>query len=428
MPASTPTKINPEKRLPAQAAEHRVSAPEAWSSKALFGLPSKDSRAPGREITFGRAYRTREKERQVSQVTVKIGGFSDGSTKQEHWHPALDIRHGVVLLTILAIMQDRGVNLTDPVSTSAREIATRIYRSVGGKQIELVAELLRDIWWSAFRLTELNSPRPPEISRVFVKQAARERWNESKQMTETVIESVQFAEEFVRLMVDLSCGNLREVRQDVLCAMSSDLAQAIYLFLPAAAHHHTQQDPFRIRLTTLFTQVGMTKIPQAKSKRAEIMTKKRPGSLSVLEQLNAPMLTGNMCVALELTKDLTDWNLLAWCEREERANPAGESNGTGSGNHKLLECWVKSGRDPQQFWRLAPLQLEEYDQTQLRAAGVTIESCEDFLCRAKGIVDPDVFKSRIGDIRVARASLSNPTGALIGALCQAVLKGLVRNV
>jgi hypothetical protein len=60
------------------------------------------------------------------------------------------------------------------------------------------------------------------------------------------------------------------VRLDVLRTLASDLAQAIYLFIPSRAVHHAKEDPWKINLANLFDQLGMN-VPVSKSLRKKAL-------------------------------------------------------------------------------------------------------------------------------------------------------------
>ena len=108
--------------------------------------------------------------------------------------------------------------------------------------------------------------------------------------------------EFAELLCDWT--NIIHVRLDVLRTLASDLAQAIYLFIPSRAVHHKKDDPWKINLTDLFIKLGMN-VPASKSLRKKALA--QHGTKSVLKQLNGvPILSGCLRVSLRLNKEKSD--------------------------------------------------------------------------------------------------------------------------
>jgi hypothetical protein len=97
-----------------------------------------------------------------------------------------------------------------------------------------------------------------------------------------------------------------------LKALTSDIAQAIYLYLPSRAFHHTEKRPFEIRLALLLEQLGLP-VPSSRSKRKEVLTQHKRSVLSQLD--GAEILSGKLRVALAPSDDGTDYKLLAWVEK-----------------------------------------------------------------------------------------------------------------
>ena len=64
--------------------------------------------------------------------------------------------------------------------------------------------------------------------------------------------------------------------------LASDLAQAIYLFIPSRAVHHSKADPWKINLANLFDQLAMN-VPSSKSLRKKALV--QHGEKSVVKQL-----------------------------------------------------------------------------------------------------------------------------------------------
>lgn len=107
-------------------------------------------------------------------------------------------------------------------------------------------------------------------------------------------------------------ADLAHLKYDVFTAIPSPLAQAIYLYIPSRASHHTEQAPFQITLTNLLTQVSY-EVPVDMAGRRTLFTR---GENSILRQLDGiETLSGRFRVRLTKTADGSDWTLQAWVEK-----------------------------------------------------------------------------------------------------------------
>lgn len=110
-------------------------------------------------------------------------------------------------------------------------------------------------------------------------------------------------------------GNLhRQLMIDVRVfrqVTSGPLVKAIYMYIPSRAVHHTKDAPFKIKLQTLFDQLGHKQNKfKYKSKRYEIMTR---GVKPIIDQLNGvAVYNGTMYCTLKESADGSDWMLCAW--------------------------------------------------------------------------------------------------------------------
>ena len=109
-----------------------------------------------------------------------------------------------------------------------------------------------------------------------------------------------------QMMIDISM-----FRQVTL----GSLAKAIYMYIPSRAVHRSKHNPFKIKLATLFEQVGYnTSKSKRKGQRYQVMTR---GKKSIIEQLNGvAVYQGKMFCSLQESADGADWMLCAWVQKD----------------------------------------------------------------------------------------------------------------
>ena len=338
----------------------------------------------------------------------------------------IDMSHARVLLAILSFWRHQ-----NPVSLSLSELARRCANAEGGgsyyKRLRGKIEDLRQYW------IELETPNGqhrifPALARVEVtlhpKSPNAPASRQGRLALEgpaavpagrILLDNVELAPEFAEFLIGFA--DYMHFRLDVLRNMPSDVAQAIYLYLPSRAVHHTRQNPWQITLTNLYNELGL-KVASAKSLRKKVLVQHRR---SVLSQLNgAPVLKGTLRATLRLNQAGTDWMLLAWTETDEKLLDPNESNS------QLAQAWRDSGRPEKEFQTLlkAPLRpLTDEDHALCEAARIDLNGTERFLRLCKTILSGPVFRRQLAELKVdviESRGVQNPTGALIWRLLQAI--------
>jgi hypothetical protein len=198
------------------------------------------------------------------------------------------------------------------------------------------------------------------------------------------------------------------------------MAQAIYLYIPSRAHHHTEQQPFEITLAKLLEQVAYP-VPKHKSVRHKIFTQRAEAGHSIIQQLDRlETLKAIFRVRLIETNDRTDWKLQAWIERNHHEPKLL------SGNSKLVAAWLDSGRTlallQQRLAKAEP--LNEYEMELLEKAAVRVAGNERFFALAKAMLPPAQFTGLLaeakGDELEGRTAKKNPTARLIWRIKSAI--------
>jgi len=355
----------------------------------------------------------------IGRRRYEVGGFHP--MRPDFHPPALDVRHARAVFTLLSF---RNPNENSPfIRFSFREFCRRYAKTNGGRYARAIKAIVADLIDSYIRVTDLDtciSRQYRLIERLEV-EGRPPRRKDSKlarsNQQEMFFNGCTLSQEFFGLLGQIT--ELRYLRLDVLTAIRSPLAQAIYLYIPSRAHHHSEANPFEITLANLLEQVSHP-VPRHKSVRHKLFTQHAQQGHSIMQQLDtADTLTGVFRLRLAETSGGTDWKLQAWVEQRQRSK-------TLSGDSKLIAAWLHSGRTLAQLERrLANLQaLSDYEMGLLEMAAVRLAGNERFFMVAKAMLNPGEFAGLLaeakGDELEGRKAKKNPTARLIWRIKSAI--------
>jgi len=324
-----------------------------------------------------------------------VGGFHP--LRPELTPPALDVRHARAAFAILSF---RNLFENQPsFSFSLNELCHRYANSNGGRYSREIKSILADLVDGFFRVKDLETGEHRIfriIERIDVRGKGARRKDSALANTpqlEMWFNGVTLSPEFYGLLQNIA--ELQHLKLDVLTNLKSNLAQAIYLYIPSRAHHHTAQKPFKITLSNLLEQVGMD-VPKHKSVRKKLFIQNKKSILSQLD--GCETLSGIFRVALRETKDSSDFNLLAWVEKPEKTIPK-------IGNSKLVEAFLSGGkgRTKVQAQKLINRRsrLSEYDLELLERASIVVEGNEVFFEMAKALLTEARFHGLLSEAKAA---------------------------
>jgi len=319
---------------------------------------------------------------------------------------------------------------------SIKELARRCSGSHGGAYFKLLRQKLGDLrdYWIEVELKDGMKRIFPALSRIEIsthntqsksKKALKDRqqklplydWYEDAKNgrqqagTQVQLDNVALAPEFVELLLDWT--QLMHLRLDVLRNLSSDLAQALYLYIPSRAVHHTKSDPWKNSLVNLFDQLGIP-VPSSKSVRKKVLTQRKTSVMSQLD--GVPVLRGYLRVSLRLNKEKSDWLFVAWVDGKDSLPDLYSSESP------LVEAWRASGRDEQELAKLLHSSLPdlEFEEEELaKAARIELENVDRFLKICILVLGRNRVFRMIAELKVEVVEgrgPNNPTGTLIWRL------------
>jgi len=392
----------PEPALPSPTPRHTlVAAPRDYFIGPVFAATKQ---ATSRQVTIGdRRY--------------QIGGFHPLDAMKRP--PALDVRHARAIFTLLSFRDP--FEETRMVRFSMNEFCRRYARTNGGRYSRDIRRIFGDLLDTYIRIQDVETNIAHSyrlIERVHIEERPIRRKDDKRAenpQLELWFNVITLSEEFYAVMNRIA--ELHHLKLDVFTGIRSPLAQAIYLYIPSRAHHHTEKKPFEINLTTLLQQVSHP-IPEHKSRRHQLFTQHRT---SIIAQLDGKeTLSGVFRVNLVETADKTDWKLQAWVER------------TGQGKQprklpdsKMVQAFLRSGRTREDLERrlnrIAP--LSTYDRDLLKLGKIEVEGNTRFFEMAKALLGETRFEGLLAEakgyaVEGVKATKS-PTARLIFHLMEA---------
>jgi hypothetical protein len=358
----------------------------------------------------------------VGERLYQIGGFHP--IKRNVFPPALDVRHARAIFSLLSFRDPFDAVGNRLIRFSFNELCLRYANSNGGRYARAIAEIVGDLLDSYIRVTDLKTNIAHEyrlIERIDIEKRPPRRCDSRiaiSNQREMWFNGCTLSPEFYGLLNRIA--ELQHLNLDVFTAIRSPLAQAIYLYIPSRAYHHSESDPFEITATRLLDQVSFP-VPPHKSVRRRAFNKHEDEGRSVLQQLDGiETLSGRFRVALAETNDGSDWKFQAWIERaSKKAKLAAD-------NSKLVASYLKSGRPrellDQALAHITP--LTEYELELLRMGNVEIEKNRLFFEMAKAILRQSRFVGLLseakGDELEGRTATKSPTARLIHRIMQAI--------
>jgi len=369
---------------------------------------------------FAAAPQMGAREVTIGERRYQIGGFHP--MRSDLHPPALDVRHARAVFSLLSFRDP--FDDTRLIRFSFNEFCQRYAQTNGGRYSRAIKKIVADLMDSYIRVTDIKSDIAHQyrlIERIDIEDRPPRRKDArlaTSRQRELWFNGCTLSPEFNGLLNRIA--ELQHLNLDVFTAIRSPLAQAIYLYIPSRAHHHSERDPFEISLAKLLEQVSFP-ASQFKSKRKELFTKHSEEGRAIIQQLDGlETLTGRFHVSLAEMADGSDWKLQAWVAR----NPSKPSYARG--NSKLIDAYLDSGR-PREYLdtALANVQpLSDYELQLLETGQVEVVKNRRFFEMAKAILKEARFDNLLaeakGDALEGRKATKNPTARLIHRIIESI--------
>lgn len=394
----------PEEAQQSQPPKHTlVAAPRDYFIGPVFAATKQSA---SRQVTIGdRRY--------------QIGGFHPlDPTKRP---PALDVRHARAIFTLLSFRDPFAE--TRMVRFSMNEFCRRYARTNGGRYSRDIRRIFGDLLDTYIRIQDVATNIAHSyrlIERVHIEERPIRRKDDKRAdnpQLELWFNAISLSEEFYAVLNRIA--ELHHLKLDVFTGIRSPLAQAIYLYIPSRAHHHTERNPFEISLTTLLQQVSHP-VPAHKSLRKRLFTQNRHSIMSQLD--GRETLSGVFRLNLAETTDGNDWKIQAWVERAHQQSRAPKK----LPNSKMVQAFLRSGRTREELERRldksAP--LTDYERQLLEVGKIQVDGNTRFFEMAKALLGPTRFEALLAEAKgyalEGVKATKSPTARLIFHLMEAV--------
>lgn len=344
----------------------------------------------GKNPIFAATRQTHTTEVRLSDGAVWRMGVQPpfGKITNSEYLRGFDIRHAELIFKLLAFFRENDISFGHRVDMSYY----RLLKIIGWERSKQNLEKLKDV------LGDLCSIWTAVVTdnriRAFKVLSASADWNPQK--TENgALEFITFDPSFLDFL-----GNIElffSIRLDVWDEITSNIAKAIYLYIPSRALKSTEKKPFKITLVNLYKQINV-KIPSYKSDRFKKMTQHKK---SVSDQLDNALInyTKKLKVKLEETKDGKDYNFCVWVEdlTDDDYNVPGKDS---------LRTWFINGRNKsygaarefsQLIKNIEP--LNGYQIETLQAAEIDWEKSRIFLEQSKTLLGEGTFEWICADVK-----------------------------
>jgi hypothetical protein len=356
----------------------------------------------------------------VGHKRYEIGGFHPLDPKQQ-FYPGLDMRHLRGMLSLLSFRNPS--ESASRIPFSMNELCRRYAHSNGGRYSKHIKSILWDLrntpfhihdetngecrtYWILKDIVTLTKPiRRKDDSRAHSNQ--RELW----------IERAELTPEFVELLSHIA--ELAFIRLDVLVGMQSQIAQAIYTYIPSRAHHHSETNPFEISVTNLLNQISHP-VPKEKWLRKQLFTQNKNSIISQLDGKETN--SGVFRFRLTETADRKDWKVQCWVVKAVKDAPKPKAKR----DSKMIQAFLASGRAGEELERrLSSVEpLTTYEMELLARAKVAVEGSEKAFELAKALLGSTKFEALLseakGDAIEGRPTTKTPNHRLMSRIMEAL--------
>lgn len=383
-----PVKIKKE-HVKYHAYHPEAKVPQAWSKAPIFAAVPQSS---PREVV-------------LSDGTVWTMGIKAPHSNNVEYQRALDIRHAEVIFSLISFFRSNGLQYNDQIDVSYRQLLQIVNWPKCDTNLKKLKDILGDlenIW------TQISDGKTNLKFKILASITLEENAETKAERLRFLVFDktfMQFIEAFEKT---------QNIQLDVLNSIRSDIAKALYLYLPSRAVKNTKNSPFKITLTKVFEQIGAV-VPQHKSKRKQRFTQ---NNNSVLNQLDNTRLQFNtkLRVCLEETKNKKDYNLCAWPE------PLKDTEVQDRDSTSKLFVWFIDGNNgtAEDFYKkiVKMPALNIYEKGKLQNCGIDIIQNEKFLRMSKALMGEftELCGELVDKVHTSPTGIRNPLFYFIGLI------------
>lgn len=312
---------------------------------------------------------------------IMIGVPNPQHDKNLPYYPALSIEHGIIIFRLLDFYLKNHLEFYETIRISYNELLKICDIPKNSRNLRKIKKLLSDLrntWWRTE--TQISSKRKEIKHFTVIRDLDTTKYKEKENEDKEYLDSFSFSENFINLFLNYDPDNIFHFEIEELQKMSSDLARAIYTYIPSRAIHRSAARPFKIQTRELLKQTGAT-IPRYKGLRTQKFTQNKN---SVIKQLDNALLKFNQKLRCKIEPEKTrDDNVVFWVENwQEKDIDKISASG------KLLEWFITGGGNEKEYNKKIKQisHLNSYEIRALEYCDIDIKKNEKFLIKAKALV------------------------------------------
>ena len=250
--------------------------------------------------------------------------------------------HARLIFGLFKFFQDHGLTEQTSINVGFSGLTKILQLGQGGQSVKEIQRLLGELAsiWSKVVYPDGSV----EEFKILDFTTRRTKNGEEK------LKTVCFSDGFITLLNHFDPDKIYTLLYSVLCNMSSNVAQAIYLqfthkVVRETTNPFTENNPWRKNITNLLQDLDQV-VPKYRSQRKQIFTRVQGNKGSVIEQLDGvPIQQPHIILHAKLEENAAkdDYNLCLWCERIKEKAP------TEKGEGAMLQWWLMSGRSEDEY-------------------------------------------------------------------------------
>lgn len=341
----------------------------------------------------------------VSENTTYLIGYRDEKAFKYGIAKSFDIRHGRLIVILLGFLERHKMKQSQedkkpiPLNLSIYQIGKIYFQKTrpNKREYDEILSLLGDLRSIAVKYQNEEDFRVFSILSFGMGGGVKDE-NKSGRIE---ITNIHISEDFVNYFLNVETLN---IRSDVLFSLKSNMAMAIYFYVPSRAAKRSKSNPFTITLENLLKEVAKGKTFKSKSERLRVLYEPA-WNRDIFKELDGKeTLTGILRAAYEDAG--TDYHAVFWIEKFEES-------ATGS---TFMEFVLnKHGFPKEKLQKLMSPPLNEYAEQKLKDI-VDLEQSRQFYTMCQNIMGHIKFNSIVGQLAMELACGTgiSSAGAVLG--------------
>jgi len=344
----------------------------------------------------------------ISEDKSYLIGYRDKTLWKFGQERSFDIRHGKLIILLLGLVERHKIeNLAKetplPLKVSIYQLCKAYYRVGRPSKTHYteIADLLGDLRSIVVKYTDKENFRI--FTLLFYGTEFQKKGDKGPSFSNMKLTSIQISPFFLEYFLNIETLN---IRCDVLFSLKSDMAMAIYFYVPSRAAMKKPGEKFEINFETLLNEVARGNKINSKSERLRSFFRPER-ELDVFKDLDGrETLTGILRAAYEDIGD--DYKAIFWIEKISEP-PKDDTF--------IKYLFQKNNIPMSQFSMYTKTPINGYAQDKLKSIGINTDKNTEFYTLCQNIIGEMAFNSIVGqmaaELNSGTSSIASP-GAVLG--------------